>query len=365
MFHTTEDLRIQWTKVVLPPVFLEEERPVTEAASAAIFNARNEISDLLNGRDSRLLVLVGPCSIHDPKAAREYAALLQSAIAEFSADLRIVMRVYFEKPRTTIGWKGLINDPHLDQSFKINDGLRLARHLLLDLAEMGVPTGTEFLDMISPQYIAGLVSWGAIGARTTESQVHRQLVSGVSCPVGFKNGTSGNVQIAIDAILSAAHSHAFLGLTKTGQSAILITTGNPDCHIILRGGRGTVNYTAESVAETATQMEKAGLTPRIMIDFSHANSGKDYRRQAIVCHDVAQQIAGNNNRPGDKRGDTRGDKRIMGVMIESNLVAGAQKLIPGQPLVYGQSITDPCIDWPETHSLLKELAAAVRARRVS
>ena len=237
MLHTTEDIRIQWTKVVLPPVFLEEERPVTEAASETIFDARNEISAILDGRDSRLLVLAGPCSIHDPKAAREYAALLKAAIEEFSAELRIVMRVYFEKPRTTIGWKGLINDPHLDQSYKINDGLRLARHLLLDLAEMGVPAGTEFLDMISPQYIAGLVSWGAIGARTTESQVHRQLVSGVSCPVGFKNGTSGNVQIAIDAILSAAHSHTFLGHTKTGQSAIFVTTGNPDSHIILRGGR--------------------------------------------------------------------------------------------------------------------------------
>jgi 3-deoxy-7-phosphoheptulonate synthase len=213
-----------------------------------------------------------------------------------------------------------------------------------------VPAGTEFLDMISPQYIAGLVSWGAIGARTTESQVHRQLVSGISCPVGFKNGTSGNVQIAIDAILSAAHSHSFLGLTKTGQSAILVTTGNPDCHIILRGGRGTVNYTAESVAETAAQMEKAGLAPRIMIDFSHANSGKDYRRQSAVCHDVAAQIAA-------------GDKRILGVMIESNLVAGAQQLIPGQPLVYGQSITDACINWKETHALLKELAAAIRTRR--
>jgi 3-deoxy-7-phosphoheptulonate synthase len=350
MFHTTEDLRIQWTKVVLPPVFLEEERPISEAASSTIFDTRNEISAILDGRDSRLLTLVGPCSIHDPKAAREYASLLRSAIEEFSADLRIVMRVYFEKPRTTIGWKGLINDPYLDQSYKINDGLRLARHLLLDLAEMGVPTGTEFLDMISPQYIAGLVSWGAIGARTTESQVHRQLVSGVSCPVGFKNGTSGNVQIAIDAILSAAHSHSFLGLTKTGQSAILVTRGNPDCHIILRGGRGTVNYTAESVAETAAQMEKAGLAPRIMIDFSHANSGKDYRRQSAVCHDVAAQIAA-------------GDKRILGVMIESNLVAGAQQLIPGQPLVYGQSITDACINWKETHALLKELAAAVRARR--
>jgi 3-deoxy-7-phosphoheptulonate synthase len=353
MFHTTEDIRIQWTKVVLPPVFLEEERPVTETASATIFDAREEISAILNGQDTRLLVLAGPCSIHDTQAAREYAGLLKAAITEFSAELRIVMRVYFEKPRTTVGWKGLINDPHLDQSYKINDGLRLARHLLLDLAEMGVPAGTEFLDVISPQYIAGLVSWGAIGARTTESQVHRQLVSGISCPVGFKNGTSGNVQIAIDAILSAAHSHSFLGLTKTGQSAILVTTGNPDTHIILRGGRETVNYTAESIAETAAQMEKAGLQPRIMIDFSHANSSKDYRRQATVCHDVAGQIAA-------------GDKRIMGVMIESNLVAGAQPLVAGQPLdalVYGQSITDACIDWAETHSLLAELAAAVRARR--
>jgi 3-deoxy-7-phosphoheptulonate synthase len=350
-----EDLRIQWTKVVLPPVFLEEDLPITDTATATIFNARTDISAILNGRDSRLLVLVGPCSIHDTRAAREYAALLKSAIREFHADLRIVMRVYFEKPRTTIGWKGLINDPHLDQSYKINDGLRLARHLLLDLAEMGVPTGTEFLDMISPQYIAGLVSWGAIGARTTESQVHRQLVSGVSCPVGFKNATSGDVQVAIDAILSAAHSHTFLGHSHHGQSAIFVTTGNPECHIILRGGRGTVNYTAEAVAETAAKMEKSGVLPRIMIDFSHANSGKDYRRQALVCHEVAAQIAA-------------GDKRVMGVMIESNLVAGAQALVPGQSLdslVYGQSITDACIDWPETHGLLTELAAAVRARRTA
>ena len=350
MFHTTEDIRIQWTKVVLPPVFLEEEFPVSEASSTTIFDARTEICDILGGRDPRLLVLVGPCSIHDTKAAREYAGLLRSAIQEFSRDLCIVMRVYFEKPRTTIGWKGLINDPYLDQSYKINDGLRQARHLLLDLAEMGVPTGTEFLDMISPQYIAGLVSWGAIGARTTESQVHRQLVSGVSCPVGFKNGTSGNVQIAIDAILSAAHSHTFLGHTKHGQSAIFVTTGNPDCHIILRGGRNTVNYTAQSVAETAAKMEEASVATRIMIDFSHANSNKDYRRQALVSHDVAGQIAA-------------GDRRIIGVMIESNLVAGAQRLVPGKPLVYGQSITDGCIDWAETYSMLKELAAAVTARR--
>jgi 3-deoxy-7-phosphoheptulonate synthase len=350
MFHSTEDLRIKWTKVVLPPVFLEEERPVTEAASDTIFETRREIGDILNRRDDRLLVLVGPCSIHDTKAAREYAALLKTAIAEFSQDLRIVMRVYFEKPRTTIGWKGLINDPFLDQSYRINDGLRLARNLLLDLAEMGVPTGTEFLDMISPQYIAGLVAWGAIGARTTESQVHRQLVSGVSCPVGFKNGTSGNIQIAIDAILSAAHSHTFLGHTKHGQSAIFVTTGNPDCHIILRGGRHTTNYSAESVAETTEAMQKAGIEPRIMIDFSHANSNKDYRRQSIVGKDVAAQIAG-------------GDKNILGVMIESNLVAGAQPLVPGQPLVYGKSITDGCIDWAETHTLMGELAAAVQARR--
>ena len=350
MFQPIDDLRIQWTKVVLPPVFLEEERSVTDAATETIFNARREIVDILNRKDDRLLVLVGPCSIHDTKAAREYASLLQKAIGEFSKDLRIVMRVYFEKPRTTIGWKGLINDPDLDQSYNINDGLRLARNLLLDLAEMGVPTGTEFLDMISPQYIAGLVSWGAIGARTTESQVHRQLVSGVSCPVGFKNATSGDVQVAVDAIQSAAHSHTFLGHTKFGQSAIFVTTGNPDCHIILRGGKKLVNYGAESVAVTAAQMERAGIQPRIMIDFSHANSCKDYKRQALVCHDVAGQVAGV-------------EKRIMGVMIESNLVAGAQPLVPGQPLVYGQSITDACIDWQETHTLLAELAAAVRARR--
>ena len=350
MLQAIEDVRIQWTKVVLPPVFLEEELPLTEAAIATIFNARLDISRILGQRDPRLLVLVGPCSIHDPKAAREYAGLLKTAIAEFSQDLRIVMRVYFEKPRTTVGWKGLINDPHLDGSFKINDGLRLARHLLLDLAEMGVPSGTEFLDMISPQYIAGLVSWGAIGARTTESQVHRELASGVSCPVGFKNGTSGDVQVAIDAVLSASHSHTFLGHTKHGQSAIFVTTGNPDCHIILRGGRKSVNYTAGAVAQTVAAMERSGVRPRIMIDCSHANSNKDYTRQAIVCRDVAAQI-------------TAGNSSIIGVMMESNLVAGAQSLIPGRPLVYGQSITDACIDWAETYSLLKELAAASRARR--
>jgi 3-deoxy-7-phosphoheptulonate synthase len=350
MFYPTDDLRIQSTKVVLPPVFLEEELPSTERASATVFQARNEIVNILRGNDRRLLVVVGPCSIHDTKAAREYAGLLKAAILEFSDELRIVMRVYFEKPRTTLGWKGLINDPQLDGSFRINDGLRLARHLLLDLAEMGIPAGTEFLDMISPQYVASLVSWGAIGARTTESQVHRQLASGLSCPVGFKNGTSGNVQIAIEAMVSAAHPHTFLGHSKTGQSAILFTAGNPDCHIILRGGRQTTNYDAAAVAETAAQMEKAGVAPRIMIDCSHANSNKDYTRQGFVCRNVAAQIAA-------------GDRRILGVMIESNLVAGAQTLAPGKPLVYGQSITDGCIDWNETHELLTELAAAVRLAR--
>ena len=350
MFRTTEDIRIKWTKVVLPPVFLEEERPTNEAASETIFGARAEIIDILNGRDDRLLVLTGPCSIHDVKAAREYAALLKDAIRDFSQDLRIVMRVYFEKPRTTIGWKGLINDPHLDQSYMINDGLRVARNLLLDLAEMGVPSGTEFLDMISPQYIAGLVAWGAVGARTTESQVHRELVSGVSCPVGFKNGTSGDVQVAIDAVLSAGYGHTFLGHTKHGQSAIFVTNGNPDCHIILRGGRKSTNFGADSVADAAAKMERAGLPARIMIDFSHANSSKDYRRQGEVGRDVAGQIGA-------------GNKNIMGVMIESNLVAGAQKLVEGKPLVYGQSITDACIDWAETRTLLEELAVAVRARR--
>src|SRR5215469_13934486 len=350
MFHRTDDLRIKWTRVALPPVFLEEELPISDKASSTVFNARNEIGKILAGEDFRLLVVVGPCSIHDPRAAREYAGLLKGEIDALSEDLCIVMRVYFEKPRTTVGWKGLINDPHLDESFKINDGLRLARHLLLDLAEMGLPAGTEFLDMITPQYVADLVSWGAIGARTTESQVHRQLASGLSCPVGFKNGTSGNVQIAIEAIVSAGHAHTFLGTSANGQSAILFTAGNPDCHMILRGGRQTTNYDAASVASCSEQMERAGVQPRIMIDCSHANSKKDHTRQPAVCRDVMSQISA-------------GERRIIGLMLESNLVAGAQK--PGNPksLVYGQSITDACIGWDETLVLLRELAAAVRSAR--
>jgi 3-deoxy-7-phosphoheptulonate synthase len=354
MLYPTDDLRITWTKVVLPPAFLEEELPITEQASATVYKARNEIVNILQGKDDRLLVVVGPCSIHDTKAAREYAELLKAAIPEYSNELCLVMRVYFEKPRTTLGWKGLINDPYLNESFQINDGLRKARHLLLDLAEMGVPAGTEFLDMISPQYVSSLVSWGAIGARTTESQVHRELVSGLSCPVGFKNGTSGNVQIAIEAILSAGQPHNFLGHTKHGQTAIFVTKGNRDCHIILRGGRTTTNYDGASVQSTCEQMELAGLRPQVMIDCSHANSNKDHTRQLGVCRNVAGQIAG-------------GDRRIIGVMLESNLVAGAQKFVPGKELVaelvYGQSITDACIDWTETKLALGELAAAVRAGR--
>jgi 3-deoxy-7-phosphoheptulonate synthase len=350
MFHRTDDLRIKATEVVIPPAVLEQELPETEIASTTVYNARKEIIEILRGTDHRLLVVVGPCSIHDTKAAREYARLLKHAIAELSNELLVVMRVYFEKPRTTVGWKGLLNDPHLDNSFNINDGLRLARHLLVDLAEMGVPAGTEFLDTFTPQYVTGLVSWGAIGARTTESQVHRQLVSGISCPMGFKNGTSGNVQIAIEAVLSAAQPHTFLGHTKEGRSAIFATTGNKDCHVILRGGRNTVNYKADTVAQVCQQLEAAGLPPRVMIDCSHANSNKDYTRQAIVCRDVAQQIANDGG-------------HIFGVMLESNLVAGAQKLVEGQPLVYGQSITDACIGWDETLLLLRELAAAVRSAR--
>jgi 3-deoxy-7-phosphoheptulonate synthase len=350
MFYATDDLRIKWTKVVLPPVFLEEEMPMTDAASATVFQTRNAICNVLAGRDKRLIVVVGPCSIHDTKAARDYANRLKQTSAALSNELIVVMRVYFEKPRTTIGWKGLINDPYLDQSYKINDGLRLARHLLLDLAEMGMPAGTEFLDMISPQYVAALVSWGAIGARTTESQIHRQLVSGLSCPVGFKNATSGDVQIAIEAMLSAAHTHTFLGHSKYGQSAIFVTNGNPDTHVILRGGRKSVNYTAEAVTEVCAKLEKFKLKPQVMIDCSHANCQKDHNRQSVVCRDVAAQIA-------------QGGSRIIGLMIESNLVAGSQPLVAGKPLTYGQSITDACIGWDETSDLLNELAAAVKAGR--
>ena len=323
---------------------------MTDAASDTVFETRKAICDVLAGVDKRLIVVVGPCSIHDTKAAREYAAKLKDVMTKVSKELVIVMRVYFEKPRTTIGWKGLINDPYLDNSYKINDGLRMARRLLLDIAEMGVPAGTEFLDMISPQYVASLVSWGAIGARTTESQIHRQLVSGLSCPVGFKNATSGDVQIAIEAMLSAAHPHTFLGHSKYGQSAIFVTNGNTDTHVILRGGSKMVNYTAAAVAEVCAKLEKCKQKPQVMIDCSHANSQKDHTKQGAVCRDVAAQVAG-------------GERRIIGLMIESSLVAGAQKLVEGKALTYGQSITDACIGWDETEGLLLELAAAVKSGR--
>jgi len=350
MSHRTEDLRIQRTKVVLPPVFLEEELPTSETAAETVYRARAEVTRILEGKDHRLVVITGPCSIHDTEAAIEYAKLLRQASEKYSRDLCIIMRVYFEKPRTTVGWKGLINDPHLDGSFQINDGLRIARRLLLDLAELGVPAGTEFLDMIIPQYMVGLVSWGAIGARTTESQVHRELVSGLSCPVGFKNGTSGNVQIAVEAVQAAGHAHTFLGHTKNGQSAIFFTTGNPHCHVILRGGRKTTNYDAASIEQACLILEKGGLPRRVMVDCSHANSNKDHKRQPDVCRDIAKQVAG-------------GSREIFGVMLESNLVEGAQKLSKGKALTYGQSITDACIDWERTEELLGELAAAVRATR--
>lgn len=350
MHYDTEDLRIKWTKVLLPPVFLEEELPITDAAARTVHQARSQVRDILNGRDHRLMVIVGPCSIHDTKAAREYAGVLKQAREELSKDLHVLMRVYFEKPRTTTGWKGLINDPYLDESFKINDGLRMARHLLRDLAELGVPSGTEFLDMIIPQHVAGLVSWGAIGARTTESQLHRQLVSGLSCPVGFKNGTSGDVRTAIEAIQAAAEGHCFLGHTKHGQSAIFLTNGNADCHIILRGGRKGTNFSADSIQEVCGQLQDAKLPARVLVDCSHANSNKDYTRQPAVCRDVIKQIVG-------------GDRRIVGVMIESNLLEGAQKLVVGRPLTYGQSVTDGCISWEQTLELLKELAECVRSAR--
>jgi len=349
MKYKTDDLRITALKEVIPPVQLHGDCPITEEASRLIFETRTAIHNVLRGRDDRLLVIIGPCSVHDPEAAVEYAGRLKVLRDELGEDLLIVMRVYFEKPRTTVGWKGLINDPDLDESFNINKGLHLARKVLLDVNNLGVPAGTEFLDLITPQYIADLVSWGAIGARTTESQVHRELASGLSCPVGFKNGTDGTLKIAIDAIRAASQPHNFLSLTKAGHSAIFATTGNEDCHIILRGGKQP-NYDAASVNDACQQLEQAGLDPVVMIDFSHANSEKQYEKQAVVGHDVAQQI-------------TAGDYRIKGAMIESHLVGGRQDVQAEKPLVYGQSITDACIGWEQSEALLRELAAAVRERR--
>ena len=349
MKYKTDDLRISGMQVVLAPEELHREYPLSERASDTVYRTRQAIHEILHGTDDRLLVVVGPCSIHDPKAGREYAQRLKHLIDALGEQLCIVMRVYFEKPRTTVGWKGLINDPHLDASFNINHGLRLARSLLLDVSAMGVPAGTEFLDLISPQYIADVVSWGAIGARTTESQGHRELASGLSCPVGFKNGTDGGLKIAIDAIQAAARPHVFMSLTKQGHSAIFSTTGNDDCHIILRGGKNP-NYDAASVNDASQQLEKTGQHARIMVDCSHANSGKNHAQQAGVCRNVAAQIAA-------------GDQRIFGLMLEGHLVAGRQDVDKIEELVYGQSITDACMGWDETETLLRELARAVQQRR--
>jgi 3-deoxy-7-phosphoheptulonate synthase len=349
-FQKTDDLRIKEIKEVLSPEQIRKELPLTEKAALTTYETRRAIHRILHGGDDRLLVIVGPCSIHDPKAALEYARRLKPEKERHDAELLIVMRVYFEKPRTTVGWKGLINDPHLDGSFRINDGLKIGRKLLVELNNAGMPAGVEYLDVISPQYIADVVSWGAIGARTTESQVHRELASGLSCPVGFKNGTDGNLKIAVDAIRTSQHPHHFLSVTKAGHSAIVSTLGNEDCHIILRGGKQP-NYDAASVDTACKELAAAGLAQRVMIDLSHSNSQKNHLRQIEVGQDVARQIAG-------------GEDRIVGVMIEGHLKGGRQDLLPGKELVYGQSITDACIGWEETMPLLKELADAVRARRL-
>ncbi len=349
MLSTTDDLRIEEIKELSTPQEVMREIPRTLTATRVVTASRNAIHAILNGVDDRLLVVVGPCSVHDPDAAVDYATRLAAIREQLSDRLEIVMRVYFEKPRTTVGWKGLINDPDLDGSFNINKGLRLARNVLSAVNNLGLPAGTEFLDLTTPQYIADLVAWAAIGARTTESQIHRELASGLSCPVGFKNGTDGNVRIAADAVKSASHPHHFMAVTKRGRSAIASTSGNEDCHIILRGG-SRPNYDHHSVASASAELARAGVAPRIMIDASHANSGKQPENQPLVVADIARQVAD-------------GDQRIVGVMIESNLVAGRQDVLPGATLTYGQSITDGCIDWHTTVPALNLLANAVAARR--
>ena len=350
MSHQTDDLRIVEIKELVPPAKVLHEFALTEAAARTVYETRQAIHRVLHGADDRMVVIMGPCSIHDVKAAKEYAGRLLECKQRLKDDLVVVMRVYFEKPRTTVGWKGLVNDPNLDGSFRINEGIRIARQLLLELNAQGVPAGCEFLDMITPQYLADLVSWGAIGARTTESQVHRELASGLSCPVGFKNGTDGNIKIAVDAIRAAQTPHHFLSVTKAGHSAIVSTSGNEDGHLILRGGKQP-NYDAASVDAAAKQMAESGIPGRVMIDFSHANSSKDPKKQVDVAHDVAGQVAA-------------GDERILGVMVESHLKSGRQDLVPGKPLVYGMSVTDGCISWEESRAMLDEFADAVRKRRL-
>ena len=348
--HQTDDVRIKAVKELSPPAHLLREFALSDKAADVVFNSRQTIHRMLNNMDDRLLVVMGPCSIHDPKSAMEYAHLLAAARKHYKKDLEIVMRVYFEKPRTTVGWKGLINDPNLDGSFAINDGLRVARQLLLEINELGLPAGTEFLDMITPQYFADLISWGAIGARTTESQIHRELASGLSCPVGFKNGTDGNLKIALDAVRAASQPHHFLSVTKGGISAIISTNGNEDCHVILRGGMHP-NYDAASIADACQQSSKSNLACRLMVDTSHGNSQKNHQNQIGVCENIATQLSG-------------GERRIFGVMIESHLVAGRQDLIAGKAATYGQSVTDACISWTDSEKVLETLAAAVAVRRL-
>jgi 3-deoxy-7-phosphoheptulonate synthase len=348
----TKDLRVESIRPLLPPAILLEELPLSDNAAMTVSRGRDEVARILRAEDDHLVVVVGPCSIHDPEAALDYAQRLRGLADELAADLRIVMRVYFEKPRTTVGWKGLINDPTLDGSFAINAGLRVGRRVLLDLAELGLPAGCEFLDPITPQFTSDLVTWGAIGARTTESQVHRELASACSMPVGFKNGTDGGVQIAIDALRAAAHPHRFIGVTEQGLAGIVSTTGNPDCHVILRGGATGPNYDTIHVQKTLAALRDAGLPPRLMIDASHGNSDKDHGRQPLVVRDVAAQVA-------------QGETGIIGMMMESFLVEGRQDLDDPARLVYGQSVTDACMSWETTVPVLRELAAAVTARRQS
>jgi len=347
-----DDVRIGAVRPLITPALLQERVPVRDDMLALVETSRASIAAVLHGvgaGSDRLIVVVGPCSIHDHDQAIEYGRRLKTVADELHGDLLIVMRTYFEKPRTTVGWKGYINDPHLDGSFAINEGLERARRLVLELTTLGLPTGTEFLDLLSPQYIAELIAWGAIGARTTESQSHRQLASGLSCPVGFKNGTDGSIKVAADAVLTAQAPHAFMGMTKMGMAAIFETRGNADCHVILRGGK-TPNYDAAHVAASCNALRAAGLREQVMIDVSHGNSSKQHRRQIDVAHDVAAQVAA-------------GERRITGVMIESHLEEGRQDLIPGVALKHGVSITDACISFAQTVPVLQALAAAVRARR--
>ncbi|MDN3651188.1 3-deoxy-7-phosphoheptulonate synthase AroG [Thalassotalea ponticola] len=348
MLYQTDDVRINQLKELLPPIALLERYRTNEKIARSVFEARQTISRILNNQDDRLLVVIGPCSIHDPTAALEYGSRLNKLRTKYRDSLEIVMRVYFEKPRTTVGWKGLINDPHLDNSFAINEGLRIGRKLLLELNDMGLPTAGEYLDMITPQYMADLMCWGAIGARTTESQVHRELASGLSCPVGFKNGTDGTIKIAIDAIGAASAPHHFLSVTKFGHSAIVETKGNPDCHIILRGGKEP-NYTKPHIDNITEQLAKANVLDKVMVDFSHANSSKKFENQMLVCDDVCGQIKD-------------GNQSIFGVMVESHLVEGRQDLVDNKAATYGQSITDACIGWQDTEVLLDKLAKASSAR---